>query len=53
LIPPQYILPWSKNRGENMEEALKDLSIEELKSIIEIATKEVDRRTIRIPEKNT
>tara|TARA_R100001510_G_scaffold1243_1_gene980 strand:- start:85 stop:195 length:111 start_codon:yes stop_codon:yes gene_type:complete len=36
-----------------MEEALKDLSIEELKTIIEIATKEVDRRTIRIPEKNT
>jgi hypothetical protein len=34
-----------------MEEALKDLSLEELKNIIKIAKKEVERRTIRIVDK--
>jgi hypothetical protein len=48
LIPPQYILPWSKNRGENMEDAIKDLSIEELMKIVELAQKEIDRRTIKV-----
>jgi hypothetical protein len=34
-----------------MEEALKDLSLEELKNIIKIAKKEVERRSIRIVDK--
>jgi hypothetical protein len=34
-----------------MEAALKDLSLEELKNIIKIAKKEVERRTIRIVDK--
>jgi|DEB0MinimDraft_12_1074336.scaffolds.fasta_scaffold677988_1 hypothetical protein len=34
-----------------MKEALKDLSLEELKNIIKIAKKEVERRTIRIVDK--
>jgi len=34
-----------------MKEALKDLSLEELKNIIKIAKKEVKRRTIRIVDK--
>ena len=41
------MLPWSKNRGENMKEAIKDLSIEELKQIVKMAQKEIDRRTIK------
>ena len=46
-ISARYMLPWSKNRGENMEEAIKDLSIEELKQIVKMAQKEIDRRTIK------
>ena len=34
-----------------MEAALKDLSLEELKNIIKITKKEVERRTIRIVDK--
>ena len=34
-----------------MKEALKDLSLEELKNIIKIAKKEVERRPIRIVDK--
>jgi hypothetical protein len=34
-----------------MKEALKDLSLEELKNIIKIAKKEVERRTVRIVDK--
>ena len=34
-----------------MEAALKDLSLEELKNIIKIAKQEVERRTIRIVDK--
>jgi hypothetical protein len=34
-----------------MKEALKDLSLEELKNIIKIAKKEVERRSIRIVDK--
>ena len=34
-----------------MKEALKDLSLEELKNIIKIAKKEVERRTICIVDK--
>jgi hypothetical protein len=34
-----------------MEAALKDLSLEELKNIIKIAKKEVERRSIRIVDK--
>jgi len=34
-----------------MKEALKDLSLEELKNIIKIAKQEVERRTIRIVDK--
>ena len=30
-----------------MEEAIKDLSIEELKQIVKMAQKEIDRRTIK------
>lgn len=46
-ISARYMLPWSKNRGENMEETIKDLSIEELKQIVKMAQKEIDRRTIK------
>ena len=34
-----------------MEEAIKDLSIEELKEIVKLAQKEIDRRTIKVVEK--
>jgi len=34
-----------------MEEAIKDLSIEELKEILKLAQKEIDRRTIKVVEK--
>ena len=34
-----------------MEEAIKDLSIEELKEILRLAQKEIDRRTIKVVEK--
>lgn len=47
LIPPQYILPWSKNRGENMQESMKALTIEELMQIVKLAQQEIDRRTIK------
>ena len=30
-----------------MEEAIKDLSLEELKQILKLAQKEIDRRTIK------
>ena len=35
-----------------MEEAIKDLSIEELKEIVKLAQKEIDRRTIKVVEKD-
>ena len=35
-----------------MEEAIKDLSIEELKEILKLAQKEIDRRTIKVVEKD-
>tara|TARA_R100000030_G_scaffold1674_1_gene1492 strand:- start:4 stop:114 length:111 start_codon:yes stop_codon:yes gene_type:complete len=35
-----------------MEEAIKDLSIEELLQIVKLAQKEIDRRTIKIVDKN-
>tara|TARA_E500000318_G_scaffold108577_1_gene119736 strand:- start:120 stop:221 length:102 start_codon:yes stop_codon:yes gene_type:complete len=31
-----------------MEDAIKDLSIEELMKIVELAQKEIDRRTIKV-----
>ena len=35
-----------------MEEAIKDLNIEELLEIVKLAQKEIDRRTIKIVDKN-
>tara|TARA_R100001460_G_scaffold22239_1_gene45264 strand:+ start:550 stop:714 length:165 start_codon:yes stop_codon:yes gene_type:complete len=46
------IHPPGPKRGENMEEAIKDLSIEELLQIVKLAQKEIDRRTIKIVDKN-
>jgi hypothetical protein len=45
------INPLVLNRGENMEEAIKDLSIEELLQIVKLAQKEIDRRTIKVVDK--
>jgi len=41
------MLPWFKNRGENMQESMKSLTIEELMQIVKLAQKEIDRRTIK------
>jgi len=38
-------------KERKMEEAIKDLSIEELKEILKLAQKEIDRRTIKVVEK--
>lgn len=35
-----------------MEDAIKELSIEELLQIVKLAQKEIDRRTIKRVEKN-
>jgi len=46
-ISARYMLPWFKNRGENMQESMKSLTIEELMQIVKLAQKEIDRRTIK------
>ena len=41
------VLLWPQKKGNKMEEAIKDLSIEELQQILKLAQKEIDRRTIK------
>jgi len=39
--------PLVQNRGKNMKESIKSLTIEELMQIVKLAQKEIDRRTIK------
>jgi hypothetical protein len=36
-----------QKKGNKMEETIKELSLEELKQILKLAQKEIDRRTIK------
>jgi hypothetical protein len=48
---PQVLNKGERNGKNLLKAALKDLSLEELKNIIKIAKKEVERRSIRIVDK--